>query len=271
LKNKKKFTVKPYRFKKGTKNTKQPLEKRTKESLIIIAAIVLVLCLFFVFALRSPEVIQAIEAASNTEDAAPINQSNHTDTIEKSVKPPKYIKKYVNQNPDTVGYITIDGAGISYPVVQADNNDYYIAHGFNKKENSAGAIFMDYRCDIDDFPKTRNIILYGHRMKDGTMFKGLLQYEDQDFFFENRIIEFDTVNETLQWKIFAVFETTTDFYYIDTEFPYDEMWLNFLNECHQLSLYETYMNFYSDDIVLTLSTCTTEENSRFVVMAKLLR
>ena len=85
-------------------------------------------------------------------------------------------------------------------------------------------------------------------MKDGTMFKGLLQYEDQEFFLENRIIEFDTINETLRWKIFAVFETTTDFYYIDTEFPYDEMWLNFLDECRQMSIHQTHMNFYKDDI-----------------------
>jgi len=68
-----------------------------------------------------------------------------------------------------------------------------------------------------------------------------------------------------------VFEITTDFYYIDTEFPYDEIWLRFLDECHQLSMYDIYMIFYEDDIVLTLSTCTTEENDRFVVMVKLLQ
>ncbi len=271
MNKKNKLTVKPYRFKKYAKNTKQPIEKRTKESLIIIAAIVLVLCIFFVFALGSPKVIQTIETVSGTEDTTQINQSGNTNAIEETAKPPKYLKKYVNRNPDTVGYITIDSAGIAYPVVQADDNDYYITHGFTNQENSSGAIFMDYRCDIDDFPKTRNIILYGHRMKDGTMFKGLLQYEDQEFFLENRIIEFDTINEPLQWKIFAVFETTTDFYYIDTEFPYDEMWLNFLEECHRLSIHQTHMNFYKDDILLTLSTCTTEENGRFVVMAKLMQ
>ena len=105
-------------------------------------------------------------------------------------------------------------------------------------------------------------------MKDGTMFKGLLDYENEEFFLENRIIEFDTINEPLKWKVFAVFETTTDFYYIDTEFPYDEMWLRFLNDCKELSMHKTNMNLYKDDIVLTLSTCTTENNGRFVVMAK---
>ena len=109
-------------------------------------------------------------------------------------------------------------------------------------------------------------------MKNGSMFKGLLQYEDKNFFLEHQIIEFDTLTTAWRWRVFAVFETTTDFYYIDTEFPYDEMWLNFLSECHQLSMYETtYINFYKDDIVLTSLTCTAEENGRFVVMARLIR
>ena len=71
----------------------------------------------------------------------------------------------------------------------------------------------------------------------------LLQYEDQEFFLENRIIQFDTLNASLKWKVFTVFKITTDFYYIDTEFPYNEMWLNFLDECHELSKYDADMSF----------------------------
>ena len=272
---KRKIAVKPYQFKKPTKGISPHLDKDAKENLAIIVAIVFILGLSFVFTLRLSDEFEKSEKTSShtslTTHTVTDVQSGNTDISEEQPQAPEYLKKYTRRNPNTVGYIKIKGTKIDYPVVQANDNEYYITRGFNKNEDSAGAVFMDYRCDINDLAKTRNIVLYGHRMKDGSMFKGLLEYEDEAFFLSHQVISFDTINASLEWKVFAVFETTTDFYYIDTEFPYDEMWLNFLDECQELSMYDTYMNFYEDDIVLTLSTCTTEENGRFVVMAKLIQ
>lgn len=176
---------------------------------------------------------------------------------------------YVEKNPDTVGLIKVPNTIIDYPVVYSGDNEYYLTRNFDQVESPEGAIFMDFRCDIRDFSKTRNIILYGHRMRDGTMFKPLVNYEDEAFFYDNRIIRFDTLYDTYEWEVFTVFETYTDFYYIDTYFPTDEKWLAFLETCHSLSAFETETKFYPTDIILTLSTCTANKNKRLVVMAKL--
>ena len=275
MSKKSKSVVKPYRFSKRKPKTISPVTKSTKENILIAFGIVLVLSAYVMFALQSPIITQKLndikEADNSISNAIQSIQSNSASEDKSCTIPPSYLKKYINKNEDTIGYISIDGTKIDYPVVQSEDNAFYIAHDFNQEENPAGAIFMDYRCDINDFSKTRNIIIYGHRMKDGSMFKGLIDYKDLHFFLNHQIIEFDTLNASLKWKVFAVFETTTDFYYIDTEFPYHEMWLNFLEECQQRSLHPSHMSFYNDDIVLTLSTCTTEKNGRFVVMAKLIQ
>ncbi len=274
----KKLMVSPYPVRRMRDNVPDtndslapPLEKKPLRNTFFIVSIILMLAAVLVLALYQPPFLNKSSITADISSSDYRIETTDKAFTSKVSTHPAYLRKFSQLNPDTVGYIKIDHTVIDYPVVQSSDNDYYITHGFDRLESTAGAIFMDYRCDINDFSKTRNIILYGHRMKDGTMFKGLLQYENEDFFIEHPIIAFDTLNETLQWEIFSVFETTTDFYYIDTEFPYDEMWVDFLNVCHQLSMYDTYMNFYKDDIILTLSTCTTEENGRFVVMAKMIR
>ena len=86
-------------------------------------------------------------------------------------------------NSDCIGWIRIDGTDIDYPVVQAADNTFYLHHNFNQESAICGAIFMDYRNDID---MTReHLILYGHQMKDGSMFKQLNGYKDKDFYKEH--------------------------------------------------------------------------------------
>ncbi len=180
-----------------------------------------------------------------------------------------HIQPFYVQNPDTVGYIRIGDSAIDYPVVFSGDNEYYITHTFEKTESKEGAIFMDFRCDYMDFAKTRNVILYGHRMKDGSMFKGLTDYLDKDFYEQNRTIRFDTLYKEYEWEVFAVFETHVDFYYIETEFGSNEEWMAFMKSCYQRSKYQEETTFYPTDIVLTLSTCGLAKNKRFVVMARL--
>ena len=86
-----------------------------------------------------------------------------------------------------------------------------------------------------------------------------------------RTITFDTVNESLRWEVFAFFETTIEDYYIETIFPYDETWMEFMRFYHDKSMHHIFMNFHPDDIVLTLSTCATEKDGRVVLMARLVK
>ncbi len=176
-------------------------------------------------------------------------------------------KPLLKINDQIKGWILIENTNIDYPVVLANDNEYYLNHNINKERSKAGSIFMDYRNEGNYNDK--NIILYGHNMKDGSMFKGLMGYKNEKYFFDHPLITFSTLYETNQWEVFSAYVTKTDFDYIQTEFPNNEGYENFLKNISCKSLYETNVHVEADDIILTLSTCSYEfPNARFVVHAK---
>lgn len=173
-------------------------------------------------------------------------------------------------NEDIVGRVSIDALDINYLVTQGLDNDYYLHMGYDRKKNSSGAIFLDYRCNIDLDPLKGHYILYGHNMKNGSMFHNLMQYKDEKFFYNNRIIRFDTLYEDYEWDIFSAYVTDTSFYFIDTTFKDDADWLDFLHTIQDKSIYPTNTQLSADDVILTLCTCTYEfDDARFVIHARL--
>ena len=175
-------------------------------------------------------------------------------------------------NDDIVGRISIDALDINYLVTQGLDNDYYLHMGYDRKENRSGAIFLDYRCNIDLNPLKGHYILYGHNMKNGSMFHNLMQYKDEKFYYNNRIIRFDTLYEDYEWEIFSAYVTDTSFYFIDTTFKDDADWLEFLHTVQDKSIYPTNTKLSADDVVLTLCTCTYEfDDARFVIHARLIK
>ncbi|GGN53373.1 MULTISPECIES: class B sortase [Oceanobacillus] len=176
----------------------------------------------------------------------------------------------LGENEELVGWITVDGTQIDYPILQADNNNDYLRKDFYKNYNILGSIFMDYRNDVTSLGK--NTIVYGHRTKDQSMFEGLTKYADKAFYEEHKTFTFDTLYESYVAEVFAVYNTTTDFNYIQTEFADDEDFNALLKESLSHSLYETDVDVNADDHILTLSTCDYELDEfkgRFVVQAKL--
>ncbi len=175
-------------------------------------------------------------------------------------------------NEDIVGRISIDSLDINYLVTQGTDNDYYLHMGYDRKKSSSGSIFLDYRCNIDLDPLKGHYILYGHNMKNGTMFHNLTKYKGEAFFYNNRIIRFDTLYEDYEWEVFSAYVTDTDFYFIDTTFKDDADWLSFLHTVQDKSLFPTNTKLSADDVVLTLCTCTYEfDDARFVVHARLVK
>ena len=257
------------------KASRSEKEKNSKLFGLIGLLITLGIMSFIIFTVspKSKEISDVVfkEAVIETSKVEKITDSEYSDdSTQQELKDViESLKPYLDRNSDTAGYINVPNSLVDYPIVYSGDNEYYLTHNFDKDESKEGAIFLDFRCDIEDFSKTRNIILYGHRMKDGSMFKSLTDYQKKDFYYANPIIRFDTIYEEHEWEIFTVFETYTDFYYIDTDFPTDEKWLSFLEKCHSLSTYETDITFYPTDIVLTLSTCTIRSDKRLVVMARL--
>ena len=175
-------------------------------------------------------------------------------------------------NDEVVGRISIDSADISYLVTQGTDNDYYLHHDYDKKESSSGAVFLDYRCNIDLNPLKGHYILYGHNMKNGSMFHNLMKFKDESFFYNNRKFRFDTLYEDHEWEIFSAYVTDTKFYFIDTTFKDDTDWLSFLHTIQDKSIYPTNTKLSADDVILTLCTCTYEfDDARFVIHARLIK
>lgn len=174
-------------------------------------------------------------------------------------------------NADTVGWIDIKDTKISYPVVQGADNDYYLEHDFRGERTRTGSIFMDFRNQIGE-TSDKNMVLYGHRMKDGTMFAGLRAYLEQRFFDEHRIFRFETLYEAYEVEVFAVYRTTTSFDYIRTSFADDRDFLSFLDEIREHSIYKTDTVIGANDAILTLSTCDyllDPDEGRLVVHGKI--
>ncbi|HOG00439.1 MAG TPA: class B sortase [Clostridia bacterium] len=180
-------------------------------------------------------------------------------------------------NPDVVGWISIPGTSIDYPVVRCDDNEYYLGRNVEKQKSRYGTVFMDFR--NADAEQQKHIILYGHNMKNGTMFHDLMNYKQKDFFKENRFIYFLWDGTETVWEIYlATIIPNTDGFtinYIATRFLDDNNFVSYMAEMAAYantvspSLVDESVAVTAADQVLTLSTCTYEyDNSRFAVQAR---
>lgn len=156
-------------------------------------------------------------------------------------------------NPDIAGWLKIDDTPIDYPIVQADNNDDYLNRNYMREPMNAGSIFMDFRNDIA--AQNRNTVLYGHRMKDGSMFGSLKKFLDNDFFNTHRTFRYSTLYKNYEAEIFSVYYTTTDVDYIQTRFVSDEDFTSFLQSVRERSIYKTDTVVTAEHPIITLSTC----------------
>nr|WP_312875616.1 class B sortase [Paenibacillus planticolens] len=183
---------------------------------------------------------------------------------------PSKFDRLLVRNPDTVGWLQISDTQINYPVVQASDNDYYLGRNFEREPVAAGSLFMDFRNHAS--VHERNIIIYGHRMKDGSMFGNLKKYLDPAFFQSHRTFLYESLHQSYRVDIFAVYYTTTEFNYIQTDFADDAAYASFLHTIQNRSLYETDGELTASDSILTLSTCDYTLDStegRLVIHGKL--
>ena len=192
--------------------------------------------------------------------------------IQEAIKIDEETKEYIvdfdklkEQNSDTVAYIKVENTNIEYPVVKGTDNDYYLRHNFNKEYNVAGWIFADYRNKFDG--TDRNTVIYGHNMKDGSMFNNLRKTSNKKWKEEDHTITLITQNKTTKYQIFSVYTIEPEEYYLQTEFN-DINYINFINKIKERSIYEYDVNVETTDKILTLSTCNDSGSKRIVVHAK---
>ena len=175
--------------------------------------------------------------------------------------------------PDIIGWLTLPDTAINYPVTQADDNEYYLHHLYDGTYNKAGCLFADYE-NQEDF-SDRNTIIYGHNMRDGSMFAALNEYDEQSYFDGHPQMYLVTPGGGYVVEIFTAFvtrpsESGSDISPWRLNWKDDGAYTTWLSEMAGRSVIETDVTVTSSDKVLTLSTCTPGGASRFIVMGKLL-
>ena len=184
------------------------------------------------------------------------------------------LQELKQQNSDLVGWLTIEGTEVDYPVLQTDNNDYYVNHNFKKQSNELGSIFLDKDCSIEK--PTANFLIYGHRSNGGQMFETLTKYKKEDFYKEHPTFEFATLEEVSKYQIIAVFQSQVYLksqdvfkYYFFKDAENEEEFNNYIENVKKLSLYNIAETAQYGDQLITLSTCDYHvEDGRFAIVAK---
>lgn len=200
------------------------------------------------------DLVEYVEETTNNEEQEENNNKYNIDFATLKEK-----------NSDTVGYLKVNGTDIENVVVKGKDNSYYLKHNFNKKYNTAGWIFADYHNKLDG--TDRNIIIYGHNMRNNTMFgtlKNVLNEEWKDVE-ENRFITFITEKDSYIYEVFSVYQIEAEDYYITTNFNNDEEFLRFANTLKSRSKYNFDVDIKEEDSILTLSTCANNNKYRVIV------
>lgn len=234
--------------------------------LIAVIAAAAAVIAFYVYQSSASKV--EIEEIRTRVESTPLPDSTEEPYAENGMLK-KYFTLYT-ENKNICGWIKVDGTPIDYPVMQYSDNEFYMRHGFGGEYRYSGIPFMDFQCSLD--PRSDNIIIYGHNMKDGTMFAGLSAYESSSFFKNHTTIKFDTLYSESVYKIAAVFYVKPDSFSYHTviDFESDEEFDEFARQTKNLRLYDTSVELSRGDRLLTLSTCAYHtRDERLVIIAKM--
>lgn len=224
---------------------------------------------------EAKESADAFEAVAEMVKEQP-EEPFETEPVEEETTPePTISEKYLGvyqQNSDFVGWLTIEGTDIDYPVMQTPQEpDYYLKRGFDGSYSRYGVPYMQSNCVIGT---SDNLIIYGHNMNNGTMFADLCEYEQEEFYQEHKTVRFDTLYEEAEYEIIAAFKTVA---YSDSGFAYHHFvhaddqteFDSYVSRCRELSLYDTGVSAQYGDQLLTLSTCEySRTDGRMVIVAK---
>lgn len=253
--------------------------KKYKSVICIIAAVCLlgaaVFCGYHIYHHNAQvdEQAEVFDELAEVVENAPDEEEKQTDepVSEGEDILAKYRELYL-KNEDMVGWISIAGTTINYPVMQTKNNpNFYLKRNFEKEYSDLGVPYIQENCDI---ATSDNLIIYGHHITGGRMFGALEDYKFQSFYEEHKTIQFDTLTEQAEYEIIAVFKTVAysaqgycyyDFVDAENEEEFDA----FVGKCKELALYDTGVTAEYGDRLITLSTCEySAQNGRLAVVAK---
>lgn len=225
-------------------------------------------------------------AITKVQEETEIKEEDNNDAevvLEENLEPENIYWKYLNtpllsvdlsalktENPDTVGWLRLEGTNVNYPFVQANDNKFYLSHSFSKNYNSAGWVFLDYRNSkkFDD----KNSIIYAHGRTDKTMFGSLHNLLKNDWRSnpDNYLIRLVTDNFSAIYQIFSVYVIPTTSDYLRITFNTDDEFKEFADILKNRSGFDFKTNINTNDKILTLSTCYNNDK-KIVVHAKLIK
>lgn len=184
---------------------------------------------------------------------------------EQSPVEPIDLQKLHQTNPDVVGWIEIDGIGISYPILQSKDNEYYLYRLPDGKYNASGSLFLDY---TNKSWNDMHTLVYGHNMRDGSMLAGILKYLNKDFYEEQGgEIYLHTLDGVWKYEMLSIAQVPPDSSIYTLGFSQGEQYNSFLQQVKKLSVYETGVEPEEDTPMMTLSTCTKDGKNRVVLSA----
>lgn len=206
------------------------------------------------------ETLSAVTVESNTE----IDEKHDTNIEKYNVN----FEKLRQTNNDTVAWLKVNGTNIEYPVVKTSNNNFYMTHSFDKSYNSAGWVFMDYEDKFDGTDK--NIVIYAHNRRDGSLFGTLKNILTEDWQNNNNnfIIPFISEDENAEYQVFSVYKIEREDYYITTNFKNNDEYNKFIGIIKSRSIKDFDIEVTNEDKILTISTCADNNKYRIVLHAK---
>ena len=213
---------------------------------------------------------ELLESGGSAAEAGTVE--GHKDYNEELEKMRAGLRSLALQNPDIYGWITVPGTNINYPLVQGEDNDYYLNHAYNGDYLPVGSIFVDYRCN-KSITKNFNTVFYGHNITSGDMFHDVTKFFRQEVF-DNTLIYVYTMDGIFVYQPFSVYETRYDYQYFKVGFPSADDFIAFATELQENSEVkrDKPFTFTDHDRVLTLSTCTNGAfYARYALHAKLIR
>lgn len=222
---------------------------------------------------KSQAAFETLAARVETEKNRPETANEPEPTTEGTTAPSPYTA-LKEENSDLFGWVKIERTKLDYPVMYTPQEpEYYLRRAFDKSDSISGTPFLDGSCAEDG----NHYMVYGHNMKNGTMFHTMLDYAEPEFWKNHPTIAFDTVQENGTYTIIGAFyskvyyqdETDVFRFYAYTDLSAPELFQEYVDNVEAVSLYDTGETAEYGDTLLTLVTCSYHtENGRFVVVAR---
>lgn len=198
-----------------------------------------------------------IEEEDETKE--PIKEETEPETEEetKGIQLTAKEEELISMNSDYKFWISIKDTTVDYPVVQGDDNEYYLDHTFDGEKRKAGTIYIDYRNDIME---DNNIVIYGHYLRDRTMFSDIVKYKNDEEFFndESKYISIFLGNDEYKFEVFSAYPMRAKDIVIPLRFDSNVSYLRYIEGLEELSYHNKDMEFDADKTMITLVTCSYE-------------